>query len=124
MLNLEALHNKLEQVNIPVVALTDTDGTYSSVQIEYDGSQTEQQMQEAQLILSNFETELQQIETVQANAKEQVKQIPAWASWTEQEVVDHIQNNVTDLASAKTVLVAMGRMLVALRNEQYPDLQQ
>lgn len=59
----------------------------------------------------------------QAGAKAQAQAIPNWATWTEAQVIDYITTNVTDLASAKTVLIAMGRMLVALRNQQWPDLE-
>lgn len=50
--------------------------------------------------------------------------IPGWATWTEQETLDYITNNVTDLASAKVVLLAMARLLVALRNKTWPNLQE
>jgi len=48
--------------------------------------------------------------------------IPGWATWTETEALDYIEANVTDLASAKTVLKAMARMVVALRDKTFPRL--
>jgi hypothetical protein len=48
--------------------------------------------------------------------------IPNWATWDEATVVDYINTNVTDLASARTVLVALARMVVALRDAQWPWL--
>lgn len=56
-------------------------------------------------------------------AGQTARRIPGWATWTEQQVIDYINGNVTDLASAKTVLVAMARLLVALRNHEWPDLE-
>ena len=60
---------------------------------------------------------------VRAAADSQAAAVPGWATWTEQQAVDYINTNVTDLAKAKTVLVAMARMMVALRNAQWPGLE-
>lgn len=62
-------------------------------------------------------------EAVASAAEGQVRAIPNWATWTEAQTVNYITANVTDLASAKVVLVAMARMLVALRNKSWPNLQ-
>lgn len=43
-------------------------------------------------------------------------------SVTPQQAVDYIEANVTNLASAKAVLRIMARMLIALRDAQFPDL--
>ena len=48
--------------------------------------------------------------------------IPNWATWDEADAVAYIETNVTDLASARTVLVALTRMVVALRDAQWPWL--
>lgn len=63
------------------------------------------------------------VEATAAEADAQSVAIPGWASWTEQRAINYITANVTDLASAKVVLVAMARMLVALRNKTWPHLQ-
>lgn len=55
-------------------------------------------------------------------APARVKAIPGWATWDEAQAVAYIENNVKDLASAKIVLVAMARLLVALRDAQWPGL--
>lgn len=49
--------------------------------------------------------------------------IPGWATWTAQEAQDWIDANVTNLASARTALKAMARMLLALRNKTWPNLE-
>ena len=48
--------------------------------------------------------------------------IPGWATWDEAETVAWMEDNVRDLESAKQVLVAMARLLVALRDAQWPGL--
>ena len=57
-----------------------------------------------------------------ADADQRAAAIPGWALWDEQQAIDYITDNVTDLASAKVVLVAMARLLVALRDAQWPAL--
>ena len=53
----------------------------------------------------------------------QAASIPGWATWTEQESLDWIDLNVTDLDSAKQAIKAMTRMLLALRNKNWPNLE-
>ena len=62
-------------------------------------------------------------DALQASAKAQAQAIPDWATWTEAETLAYIDANVTDLTSATVVLRAMAQMLIALRNERWPDLQ-
>ena len=49
-------------------------------------------------------------------APELLKDIPGWATWSMSEVVSYIEDNVTDLASAKQVLIALAKVVVVLRN--------
>ena len=65
----------------------------------------------------------QQAEAVQDSAKTQAATIPAWAAYTESEALAYIDTNVTDLNSALVVIRALTRMVIALRNERWPDLQ-
>jgi len=58
-----------------------------------------------------------------AGAENIAAAIPGWAHWTETEVLAYIDGNVTDLASAKVVLKALARMVVALRNAEWPHLE-
>lgn len=62
--------------------------------------------------------------TKRAAAEGSAENIPGWATWDEQQATDWITNNVTDLASAKTALLAITRMVVALRDAQWPNLGQ
>ncbi len=59
----------------------------------------------------------------QEAATTQAGDIPGWATWTESEATAWIDANVIDLASAKTALTAMARLLVALRNKAWPGLE-
>jgi hypothetical protein len=61
---------------------------------------------------------------IQTGAETAVLSIPNWAHWTEAETLSYIDTNVVDLASAKIVLRAMARLLIALRNETWPNLQE
>lgn len=60
---------------------------------------------------------------IAANAPARAAAIPGWATWDEAQAMAWIADNVKDLASAKTVLIAMARMLVALRDAQWPLLR-
>lgn len=75
-------------------------------------------------------------DTVLANAKAQAAAIPSWATWTEAEALAWHDTNITNalpvanLAAANAVLDklatenrALVRMVIALRNQLYPDLQ-
>jgi hypothetical protein len=42
---------------------------------------------------------------------------------TPAQAVAYIENNVTDLASAKTAMQGLARLIVALRDQVWPDLQ-
>jgi hypothetical protein len=59
----------------------------------------------------------------QEEADDHAADIPGWATWTEAEATAWIDANVIDLASAKTALTAMARLLVALRNKTWPGLE-
>jgi len=49
-------------------------------------------------------------------AREQFENLPGWATWTGQEAAQWVEDNVTDLASAKIALKAMGRAIMYLRD--------
>ena len=57
-----------------------------------------------------------------ATANARASAIPGWATWDEAETVAWIEDNVRDLESAKQVLVAMARLLVAQRDALWPTL--
>lgn len=51
-----------------------------------------------------------------------VRDIPGYALWTAEEMEDYINTNVTDLASAKVVMVGLAKMIAAIRDELWPNL--
>ncbi|MEL7591817.1 MAG: hypothetical protein AAGU17_11065 [Anaerolineaceae bacterium] len=61
-------------------------------------------------------------ETLQAEAPMLLRNIPNWVTWDTQQVTDYINTDVTSLASAKVVLVAMARLLVALRDRAFAEI--
>lgn len=68
-------------------------------------------------------SEDQKQEAIRDGAKTIAANIPNYATWSESEAESWINANVTDLASAKQVLVGLMKMTFALRNKQWPDLQ-
>ena len=67
---------------------------------------------------------LSRITARQEGSKENARAIPGWASFDDLQAVDYITNNVNDLDSAKAVLIKMARMIVALRDNAFPDIQE
>jgi len=51
-----------------------------------------------------------------------VRDIPGYATWTEAEMTAWIETNVTDLASAKTAIIAMAKMITLMRDKLWPDI--
>ena len=62
-------------------------------------------------------------ETAKKGAKAQAGGVPNWATWDEATALAWFDANVTTAADALPVMRAMIRLLVALRNETWPDLQ-
>lgn len=87
---------------------------------------TEKQLADVERVLSTHDpdelSERQRQTVIAEEAPERARAIPGWATWDEAQAVAYIENNVKDLASAKIVLVAMARLLVALRDAQWPGL--
>ncbi len=90
---------------------------------QIDITPDENTLNQALIDLADSQQVQADIDTVQSSAKSQVQNIPSWANWTETETLDHIDTNITDLASAKVVIRAMARMLIALRNQEWPELE-
>jgi hypothetical protein len=61
-------------------------------------------------------------EALQAEAPMLLRNIPNWVTWDTQQVTDYINTDVTSLASTKVVLVAMARLLVALRDRAFAEV--
>ncbi len=65
---------------------------------------------------------------VAASAKTATQAIPNWAGWTETQVLDWMTTNMaSELSSTpntETAIRSMARLLVALRNQVWPDLQE
>ena len=61
-------------------------------------------------------------EALQTEAPTLLRNIPNWVTWDTQQVTDYINIEVTSLASAKIVLVAMAKMLVALRDMAFAEI--
>jgi len=62
------------------------------------------------------------IEARKAVAVNEAKLATELRTLTATEAVAYVENNVTTLATAKTVIKIMVRLLIALRDETWPDL--
>ena len=49
----------------------------------------------------------------------ELRNVPNWAKWSMAETVSYIDENVTDLQSAKVVLKNMAKVIIALRNRVF-----
>lgn len=74
------------------------------------------------------QSENQLIDEVAESAKTATQAIPNWAGWTETQVLDWMTTNMaSELSSTpntETAIRSMARLLVALRNQVWPDLQE
>ncbi len=60
---------------------------------------------------------------ISADSETTVSNIPNWATWTEAEALAWFDANVTDFDSARTVLRALVRIVLAMRNRLWPNLE-
>lgn len=93
---------------------------------DVDGVTEIQNLPEVQAILMVHTPDKTQAEMAALARKENAKQEAGLASrlksLTPQEAVEYIEVNVTNLASAKAVMKIMARMLIAMRDEVWPEL--
>ncbi len=59
----------------------------------------------------------------QEQAEQNVSDIPGWATWTEAEALAWFDANVTDTATAIQVERALVRIVLAMRNKLWPNLE-
>jgi len=62
---------------------------------------------------------------LEADAQARMKNIPGWATWDEAQALDWFNANIEPLnipADVKTLLLAYGRVLLALRDRTWPEL--
>lgn len=93
---------------------------------DVDGVTEIQNVPEVQAVLNAHTPEKTQAKMAALARKENAKQEAGLASQlkslTPQGAVDYIETNVTNLASAKAVMKIMARMLIALRDEVWPEM--
>jgi hypothetical protein len=89
-----------------------------------DGATTTQQDVDALLSAhTGGQAESERLAVVRESGETDFAALPGWATWTVAQAEDYIETNVTDLASAKVVLKALAKAIVALRNDRWPGLQ-
>lgn len=122
MINIRKLSNELRDAGIT------THGNCNSSGVAWDDDNNEiQDRADVKAVIAAhdaaaYDIVLERIADRKSASKTDTKNIPNWATWDEAQAVQYITDNVTSLATAKTVLIAMTRMIVALRNQQWPDL--
>jgi len=93
-----------------------------SVAVDFVNQPTAQDLIDAQAVIDAHDaTDFEEI--ISQGAQTQFENIPDWATWDEATALAFFDANVTTAASAIPVLRAMVRMLIALRNETWPGLQ-
>ncbi|MDH5670373.1 MAG: hypothetical protein OEY86_20420 [Nitrospira sp.] len=73
----------------------------------------------AQIELANQASQ----DTVQTGAKNAFSAVPGLATATGAEAEAWINANVTDLASAKVAITHLVKMIIALRNDRWPNIE-
>lgn len=127
--NIEALHEQLAAAYPCVIGLSSGPG---GVRLHLTDDATDVDLVEIDAFVeahdpaAQSETQIARARAAQvkAGAKTAARNIPNWATWDRERALSHIQDNVTDLASAKQLLLKMAEMLVAIRNELWPDLEE
>lgn len=114
--NITLWHNASQATSYAELDIRDDDSNISAKPSEGELDDAYTRWQAAQVILDAQDA-------VQVGAKVQASSIPVWAGYTEAEALAYIDANVIDLASAIIVIKALTRMVIALRNERWPDLE-
>jgi hypothetical protein len=115
MINPSKLHRELERAGLPVESVA------ASGRIDYSRALVEHEKALAENICGAHDPR-DYVAERQANAMKEAADIPGWSGWTSAQAVSWIENNVHDLDSVRQALKAMARLLIAMRNELYPDL--
>ena len=126
--------------NRAIETLSDTSLAEINFQSNTITPPTEQQLLDAHSAFmagyAQIRAERDAIQTIENNARSQAQNIPAWASWTETEALNWHDTNiaaklpVASLTEANVLLTvletenrALVRMVIAIRNKIFPDLE-
>lgn len=93
------------------------------VAVDFVSAPSAQDLIDAQAIIDAHDA-TDYVQQVQTGAKSQVQNVPNWATWDEATALSWYDTNVTSAADALPVLRAMIRLVIALRNETWPELQE
>ncbi len=122
-LNIQLLHEELS-----AVAIFSSSSVAGFVLTDVDA---EQETAGRAIVAAHDATQKSQSELdieVAESAKTATQAIPNWAGWTEVQVLDWMTTNLSSELSStpntETALRSMARLLVALRNQAWPDLQE
>jgi len=122
MINTSKLTEELKAAGIPVSGCNS-----NGVVWDIDGKTEIQKRHDVLAVISShdparYEAVELAIKTRRENARNEASLATQLKALTPQQAVDYIETNVKDLASAKNVLKIMARMLIAMRDEVFPEL--
>jgi 5,10-methenyltetrahydromethanopterin hydrogenase len=121
-INARQLHRELENTGIKI------GGCSSSGEVWAEDGVTEiQDRPDVKAVIKAHkfvdpEIHEQKLRELRDKSEESAKQIPNWAKWSEQEAIDYIEENVENIKDAKKILKAMARMILALRDKNFPNI--
>lgn len=121
------LHKQIESI-APIegvsIGRANDKGTW---RIDFKAEATPEQRIAAQTAIDLFDTQAaidkeQRVFDRQKNAEQEARLAAQLRTLTPQQAVDYIENNVADLLTAKFVLKIMARMLIAMRDQIWPEM--
>lgn len=134
------LHRRLNAAGIPIDGVSLKNQVFT---VHYASGATQQQRDAGQVIVGQFNFNNEDmanntVNTVRSSSKAAVQNIPNWGQWTQAQFQAWVDANISNtqidalvnLADAKGMLkmqaaaiTAMGKLLIAIRNNLFPDLQ-
>lgn len=114
-INCMKLHRELAAAGLPVV------GVCENGRIDWSRELSESEAAQAKAITAAHDP-TDHIAARKAAAESAAAAVPNWSTWTAEKAEEYINANVTTLAGARVVLAAMAKLLVALRDEAWPEL--
>jgi hypothetical protein len=115
MINIAKLHRELEAAGLPVV------GVAADGRMDWSRKLTEAEADQVKVILEAHDP-VDYGQVRQEEAEKAAAAVENWSSWTAEKAAEYINANVTTVASARGVLVSMAKLVIALRDQTWPEL--
>jgi hypothetical protein len=126
---------QMREASIPIIGVSWSQQS-ATVKVDYEDSATPEQLAAGAALVAAH-VPIDPIQQVRDGAEQEARDIPGWAAWSRSQADTWYQTNVRDPFDAATTLAAMKavfgtviqvqwaiiRMVIALRNHTWPDLQ-